>query len=107
MARQRRSRAPLHDRASQRGELAAVVFGRREQLDLRQEELADLAGCSPRFVHELENGKQTIRLDKLVDVLGALGLHLLVADGVTDSVETEPTLRAGLGLSVEHPGRHE
>lgn len=105
MAKQRRSRVPLHERASEHGELSAVVLGRREQLGLRQEELADLAGCSPRFVHELENGKGTVQLDKVIAVLGALGLHLLVADGVTGSVETEPTLRAGLGLDVERPGR--
>lgn len=98
MAKQRRSRVPLHERASRNGEFAAVVQGRREQLGLRQEELAELAGCSPRFVHELENGKATVQLDKVISVLAALGLHLLVADGVTGSVETEPALRASLGL---------
>ena len=105
MAKQRRSRVSLHERSSERGELAAVVLGRREQLGLRQEELADLAGCSARFVHELENGKETVQLSKVVSVLGALGLRLQVADGVAGSVEAEPTLRAGLGLDVERPGR--
>ena len=105
MAKQRRSRVPLHERASEHGELAAVVLGRREQLGLRQEELADLAGCSPRFIHELENGKETVQLHKLIGVLDALGLHLRVADGMTGSVEIEPALRADLRLDVEQPGR--
>jgi y4mF family transcriptional regulator len=61
--------------------LAALVFGRREVLGLRQEELADLAGCSPRFVHELEAGKPTLQLDKVLDVLNAIGLHVELADG--------------------------
>ena len=48
------------------------------RLGLRQEELAELAGCSTRFVHTVEAGKQSLRLDKLIDVLAALGLGLVV-----------------------------
>lgn len=47
-------------------------------MGLRQEELAELAGCSTRFVHTVEAGKPTVRLDKLTDVLGVLGLRLTV-----------------------------
>lgn len=107
MAKQRRSRVPLRERADERGELAAVVLGRREQLGLRQEELADLAGCSPRFVHELENGKETVHLGKVLSVLAALGLHLQVADGVAGGpaggVGIEPALLADLGLGAHPP----
>ena len=49
---------------------------RRRDLGLRQEELAELAGVSTRFVGELESGKATARLDKFQDVLSALGLTL-------------------------------
>jgi y4mF family transcriptional regulator len=45
-------------------------------LGLRQDELADLAEVSERFVYALENGKRSVQLDKLVAVLAALGLHL-------------------------------
>ena len=31
---------------------------------------------SPRFVRALESGKETVRIDKLVDVLDVLGLEL-------------------------------
>jgi y4mF family transcriptional regulator len=61
--------------------LAAVVTRRRKELGLLQADLADLAGCSDRFVHTVEHGKQTLRLDKLLDVLEVLGLGLLVAPG--------------------------
>ena len=100
MAKQRRSRAHLHERAEQRGLLAALVWGRREVLGLRQEEVADLAGCSPRFIHELEAGKPTLQLDKVLDVLNAIGLHLELADGGAGSVlatiahREEPDLRS-------------
>jgi HTH-type transcriptional regulator/antitoxin HipB len=55
---------------------AAAVRSRRRQLQLRQDELADLAGVSERFVYALENGKHSVQLDKVLAVLSALGLHL-------------------------------
>jgi y4mF family transcriptional regulator len=55
---------------------SAAIRSRRRQLRLRQDELADLAGVSERFVHSLENGKPSVQLDKVVAVLSALGLHL-------------------------------
>ena len=57
-------------------DLGASVRARRIQLQLRQEELADLAGVSERFVYAVENGKKTVQLDKVLAVLNALGLHL-------------------------------
>jgi len=53
--------------------LAEAVRQRRTELGLRQADLAQLAGCSRRFVHTLEQGKSTLRLDKLLDVLEVLG----------------------------------
>lgn len=60
---------------------AAAVRARREAIGLRQEEVADLAGCSERFVHTVEQGKPTLRLDKVLDVLEVLGLDLTVTPG--------------------------
>lgn len=61
--------------------LAEAVRRRRVALNLTQAELADLAGCSQRFVHTVEQGKPTLRLDKLLDVLEVLGLGLSVGPG--------------------------
>ena len=61
--------------------LAGTVRDRRKTLGLRQAELADLAGCSHRFVHTVENGKTSLRLDKLLDVLKVLGLDLVLVVG--------------------------
>ena len=57
--------------------LAAQVRERRRSLGLTQTDLADLAGCSSRFVRSLEAGKGTVRVDKLLDVLVVLGLELI------------------------------
>ncbi|GAA1536088.1 helix-turn-helix transcriptional regulator [Nocardioides humi] len=68
------------------GRLAAEVRARRAQLGLRQEEVADLAGVSERFVHSLENGKRTVQLDKVLAVLNALGLHLELHRGADGEI---------------------
>lgn len=102
MTMQRRSRVPLRERAAQRGLLAASVLARREALGLRQDELADLVGCSPRFIHDVEAGKATLRLDRVLDVLNVLGLHLAVTDGANDQVGLSPALGAEFGLDPEH-----
>jgi y4mF family transcriptional regulator len=70
----------MHDR-SFATVLAATVRERREELGLRQVELAELARCSTRFVHTVESSKPTVRLDKLLAVLQVLGLHLQLARG--------------------------
>jgi y4mF family transcriptional regulator len=58
-----------------------TVRTRRRKLGLTQQGLADLSGVGVVFVYDLEKGKSTIRLDKLLDVLEALGLQLVVRDG--------------------------
>ena len=62
-------------------QLADAVQRRRRALGLRQVDVADLAGCSARFVHTLEHGKASLRLDKVLDVLEVLGLALFVGAG--------------------------
>jgi len=61
--------------------LAETVRQRRRDLGLRQAEVADLAGCSERFVHTVEHGKDSLRLGKVLDVLAVLGLGLEVVPG--------------------------
>lgn len=66
----------MHDHA-----FAAAVRARRRALRLRQDQLAELAECSTRFVHMVEGGKTTLRLDKLLGLLDALGLGLELVRG--------------------------
>jgi y4mF family transcriptional regulator len=70
------------------GVLAAELRARRVQLRLRQEEVADLAGVSERFVYALENGKKTVQLDKVLAVLNALGLHLELHRGASAEIRS-------------------
>ncbi len=50
----------------------------RKELGINQIEFAGRAGVGLRFLRELEEGKPTIRLDKLNQVLDFLGAHLEV-----------------------------
>lgn len=76
-----RGRDPQTQPRRRMAALAKTVRKRRKDLGLRQAELAALAGCSERFVHTVENGKATLRLDKVLDILEVLGLDLEVTAG--------------------------
>lgn len=58
--------------------IGAIVRDARKAAGLRQDELAASAGVGLRFVVELERGKPTARLDKILQVLNALGLRMAV-----------------------------
>lgn len=69
------------DPSSRSVELADAVRARRLVLGLRQEDLADLAGTSERFVTALESGKETVQLDKVLDVLATVGYDIVLEPG--------------------------
>ena len=54
-------------------QLSVFVKTMRKEHDLTQEDLAAKAGVGLRFVRELEQGKQTLRMDKVNQVLGLFG----------------------------------
>jgi y4mF family transcriptional regulator len=58
-------------------EIGAVVRQTRVAHGLRQDQLA--AGVGVRFLVELERGKSTVRFDKVLAVLNALGCRFDVA----------------------------
>lgn len=54
-------------------EISIFVKEKRKQLKITQLELAERAGVGLRFVRELEQGKATLRLDKVNQVLALFG----------------------------------
>lgn len=69
----------MNDRAERSAGFFSEVRARRRTLGLTQQEVADLAGVSVRFVHTVEKGKPSLRLDRLLQVLEVLGLGLRMA----------------------------
>ncbi len=53
--------------------LSEYIKQKRKKYGLSQVELAERAGVGLRFVRELEQGKQTVRMDKVNDVLALFG----------------------------------
>ncbi len=57
-------------------ELATFVKEKRKSVNLTQPELAEKAGVGLRFVRELEQGKQSLRIDKVNQVLRLFGYEV-------------------------------
>lgn len=53
--------------------LIQFVKAKRKSLGLTQHELADRAGLGLRFIRDLEQGKKTLRLDKVNQVMALFG----------------------------------
>ena len=54
-------------------QLSVFVKEMRREYSLTQEDLAAKAGVGLRFVRDLEQGKQTLRMDKINQVLELFG----------------------------------
>ena len=59
-------------------ELAKEIKEMRKNAGLTQDDLSNRAGVGLRFVRELEQGKPTVRLDKVKQVLDLLGYELCI-----------------------------
>jgi HTH-type transcriptional regulator / antitoxin HipB len=59
-------------------ELGAYVRAQRKLLGLKQLEVAGLGNTGNRFIIELESGKPTLQLQKVLDIIDLLGLELMV-----------------------------
>ena len=58
--------------------IAAFIKQKRKELGLTQEEFAIRSGLGLRFVRELEQGKKTLRLDKVNQALAVFGAQVSV-----------------------------
>ena len=58
--------------------LGGLIRAERKAQGLRQPDLAAAAGTSVRFIVEIEQGKSTARIGKVLDVLRQLGLEVHV-----------------------------
>jgi len=57
-------------------DIAPFLKERRKLMHLTQADLAEKAGVGLRFVREMEQGKETLRLDKVNQVLKLFGYEL-------------------------------
>lgn len=57
-------------------EIGALVRKARKLQGLNQSDLALAAGTAPRFISDLENGKSSCQIGKMLAVVQALGIGL-------------------------------
>ncbi len=60
--------------------LSQYVKSMRKQYGLTQQDLSVKSGVGLRFIRDLEQGKKTLRMDKVNEVLLLFGAELSVAD---------------------------
>ncbi len=59
-------------------DIGRVIRDTRKAQGLRQDQLAGAAGVGPRFVVDLEAGKPTAQVGKVLRVLAALGVSVVL-----------------------------
>ncbi|MDD3952830.1 MAG: helix-turn-helix transcriptional regulator [Lentisphaeria bacterium] len=67
-----------HIKLNNASEIGSLIRRTRKQQGISQAMLAGLASVGTRFISDLENGKETIQIQKLLNVLNALGLGLYI-----------------------------
>ncbi len=71
--------------AKEAADFGKIVRLARKQAGLRQAQAAALCGVGTRFLSDLENGKPTLRLGKVLQVLKGFGLRVIIKrKGFTD-----------------------
>jgi transcriptional regulator with XRE-family HTH domain len=79
--------------------LGPAIRARRRAQSLRIDDAAALSGVSVDLLSRLENGKGSVRLDKLLSVLDSLGLTLLL--GPKEHPRMQSEWRSGADLPRE------
>ena len=65
-------------------DISSIIKNRRKSLNLTQVECAAFCGVGVRFFSELENGKQSLQLGKVLQVLQTLGLKTTISENEDD-----------------------
>jgi len=58
--------------------LGSQIRNRRESLELKQEDLAEMAGVSIKSLHLVESGQGNPSLETLNKIMGVLGLEFFI-----------------------------
>lgn len=84
-------------------DLGLLVRATRKTQQLRMDDLAGSAGVGPVFVREVERGKETVQLGRVLQLLSELGIALK-ADIPDDAVDAFEHLRL-VGVKPLKPRR--
>lgn len=54
----------------------AMLRDRRKKLGYTQEQVAEMMGCSARLIGDIEHGKRTVGVQRIIDLTLGLGIDL-------------------------------
>ena len=74
-----------HEQLYSTADVGKLILAERKRQKLSQLQLAGLANTGIRFISDVENGKGTVQLQKLLAVISALGLCMFVYSPWSDS----------------------
>lgn len=66
--------------------LGKAIEAERKRRKLTQSQLADLSDTSINFISQIERGKKTAQIGKVIDVLQILGIQLVLEKGAAGVV---------------------
>jgi len=66
-------------RVFETADIGTLVKLKRTGLGMTQSQLANVSGTGIRFISDLENGKPTMQIGKVLDTLHILGLDLNIS----------------------------
>jgi len=65
-------------------QLGAIIRAQRKQLNLTQSDLAMTSGTGTRFISDLEKGKPTCEIGKILHIINALGLQITLSNSAAE-----------------------
>jgi len=60
-------------------DIGSLIKQKRKKLNMTQPQLAAVSGVGVRFISDLENGKTTIQIGKVLGILHVLGLDVYIS----------------------------
>ena len=61
-------------------QLGQVIYKTRKKQGLTQAQLAMVAGIGVRFIRELEHGKESCHIGKVLHVINILGISIMIEE---------------------------
>lgn len=68
----------LSQRVMSTPEIGQIIKQRRKEKGVTQTTLAQFSGVSTHFLSDLENGKASCEVSKVLEVLSMLGLNIII-----------------------------
>ncbi len=58
--------------------IGAIIRARRKELGYTQEQIAAMSNCSPRLIGEIERGRGSVGIQRVLDLVTNLGIDIFL-----------------------------